>query len=105
LEMMRYADEIVAADEIDVPPADHHKVADRELKAAIQLINSMSTKFDPARYVDEYRDCIMSLVERKSRGEEIHVKPAEKQHAARAGDLISALEATLGAAGKRACVH
>jgi DNA end-binding protein Ku len=100
LETMRYADEIVPADEIDGAP-EHVKIADRELKAAQQLVDSLTTAFDPSKYADEYRDCIMSLVERKSRGEEIHVQPVAERRPGRAADLMSALEASLAAATKR----
>ena len=100
LETMRFAAEIVPIENIgDVP--DQAKIAERELKAAQQLIDSLTSTFDPAKYADEYRDCIMSLVERKSRGEEIHIQPATPAKTGRAADLMSALEASLAATRKR----
>lgn len=98
LETMRYADEIVAPDEIEEAPDEHVKIAEKELKAAQQLIESLAGAFDPAKYSDEYRDCIMSLVNRKAHGEEIHVQPAAEKKAGRTTDLMSALEASLAAA-------
>jgi DNA end-binding protein Ku len=98
LEMMRYADEIVSPDQIE-KAGPNLKLTDRELKAALQLIESLSGDFEPGRYTDEYRDCIMSLVERKSRGEEIHVRPPAEHRGNRAADLMSALEASLEQAG------
>ncbi len=97
LEMMKFADEVVGVDELDDIPADA-KVAERELKAAIQLVESLSTKFDPEKYHDEYRDCVMKLINRKAKGEEIHVQPVAEKKVGRATDLMAALEASLAQA-------
>jgi DNA end-binding protein Ku len=94
LEMMKFADEVIGVDEIGGIP-HNAKVADRELKAAVQLIESLSTKFDPDKYHDEYRDCVMKLINRKAKGEEIHVQPAAEKKVGRATDLMAALEASL----------
>ncbi|HEV2293392.1 MAG TPA: Ku protein [Tepidisphaeraceae bacterium] len=97
LEMMKFADEVVGLDEIDGIPTDV-KVGERELKAAIQLVESLSTKFDPEKYHDEYRDCVMKLIHRKAKGEEIHIAPAADKKVGRATDLMAALEASLAQA-------
>jgi DNA end-binding protein Ku len=94
LEMMKVADEVIGVDEIGGIP-HNAKVADRELKAAVQLIESLSTKFDPDKYHDEYRDCVMKLINRKAKGEEIHVQPTAEKKVGRATDLMAALEASL----------
>ncbi|WP_428938908.1 Ku protein [Fontivita pretiosa] len=100
LEVMRYADEIVPLEQIDGIPSDA-KIGERELKAAQQLIDSLGSEFDPSRYTDEYRDCIMSIVERKGRGEQIHVQPVSERKPSRAADLMAALEASLAAATRK----
>lgn len=100
LETMRFADEIVASSEIE-GASEHVKIAEKELKAAQQLIESLSGNFDPTRYVDEYRDCIMTLVQRKAKGEEIHIQHVPEPKASRAADLMSALEASLAATKKK----
>jgi DNA end-binding protein Ku len=100
LETMRYADEIVKVDDLEDIPGDL-KLGEREVKAALQLVESLSTSFDPAKYADDYRDCIMSLVHRKARGEEVHVQHHAERKPGRAADLMSALEASLAAAKKR----
>ncbi|HEY7088625.1 MAG TPA: Ku protein [Tepidisphaeraceae bacterium] len=102
LETMRFADEIVPEEEIEkVVPMSHAKIGERELKAATQLIDSMTTKFDPSKYDDEFRKCIMAMVQKKMRGEEVHVRPAPERQPSRGGDLVSALEASLAATRKR----
>jgi uncharacterized circularly permuted ATP-grasp superfamily protein len=68
-------------------------VAERELKVAQMIVDSMVKKFDPTEYAEEYHDCVLKMVEKKARGEEIVVeKEAERP---KTTDLMSALEASL----------
>jgi DNA end-binding protein Ku len=97
METMIFADEVVPASEIDdLPDAKDLKVSDRELKMARQLIDSLSSEFEPERYHDEYREKVLDLIERKAQGEEIVVQ-AEAPKPARVPDLMAALEASLAA--------
>src|SRR5213593_4437562 len=69
---MRFADEVVTPEELeDVIPEDGRKLGKREVEMAKQLIDSLSSEFDPEKYRDEYREELLSLIERKARGEEI----------------------------------
>src|SRR5919199_23747 len=70
--------------------------AERELKMARQLIDSLSSEFEPERYHDEYREKVLDLIERKAQGEEIAVQP-EAPEPAKVPDLMAALEASLAA--------
>jgi DNA end-binding protein Ku len=65
---------------------------------ARQLIDSLTSDFDPERYHDEYREAVLDLIERKSEGQEIVMQPAEEPE--RVPDLMAALEASLAAAKK-----
>ena len=97
METMLFHDEVVPSDELDeLPSAKELKASDRELKMAQQLIDSLSSEFDPSRYRDEYRDKVLELIERKASGEEIAVQP-EAPQPARVPDLMAALEASLAA--------
>jgi|SRR3954451_5134549 DNA end-binding protein Ku len=97
METMIFADEVVAPDELDgLPEANELKASDRELKMAQQLIDSLSSEFDPAKYHDEYREKVLGLIERKAQGEEIAVQP-EAPEPAKVPDLMAALEASLAA--------
>lgn len=100
LETMLYADEVVPADGIDDLPEAGGTTAPRELDMARQLIDSLTTDFDPARYKDEYRERVLELIERKAAGEEITVEtPAPAP--AKVPDLMAALEASIKAANAR----
>jgi DNA end-binding protein Ku len=97
METMIFHDEVVPHDELDeLPAAKDLKVSDRELKMAEQLIDSLSSDFDPSQYRDEYRDKVLDLIERKAQGEEIAVQP-EAPEPAKVPDLMAALEASLAA--------
>jgi len=97
METMLFHDEVVPSHDLDeLPDAKELKASDRELKMAQQLIDSLSSEFDPERYRDEYRDKVLELIERKASGEEIAVQP-EAPQPARVPDLMAALEASLAA--------
>lgn len=100
LETMLFADEVVGVDdlalpdEIDVPPNE------RELQMAMQLIESLSGPFEPAKYHDEYREKVLAMIEAKAEGNEI-VAAVEAPQPAPVVDLMAALEASLAAAKRR----
>jgi DNA end-binding protein Ku len=97
METMVFHDEVVPADSIDeLPEEADAKTSDRELKMAQQLIDSLSSEFEPERYHDEYREKVLDLIERKAQGEEIATQP-EAPEPARVPDLMAALEASLAA--------
>jgi DNA end-binding protein Ku len=97
METMIFHDEVIDSDDIDdLPDAKALKASERELKMAQQLIDSLSSEFDPTRYKDEYREKVLELVERKAQGEEIAVQP-EAPEPAKVPDLMAALEASLAA--------
>jgi DNA end-binding protein Ku len=97
METMIFADEVVPPEELDgLPEAQELKASERELRMAQQLIDSLSSEFDPSRYRDEYREKVLELIERKAQGEEIVVQP-EAPQPAKVPDLMAALEASLAA--------
>src|ERR687885_1823671 len=101
METMIFHDEVVPSHDIDeLPEAQELKASDRELKMAQQLIDSLSSEFEPERYHDEYREKVLELIERKAQGEEIVVQP-EAPEPARVPDLMAALEASLAAVKDR----
>jgi len=94
---MLFHDEVVPSDKIDDLPDAEIEAADREVAMARQLIESLSTDFEPEKYRDEYRERVLEMIERKAEGEEISVQPVEEP-AARVPDLMAALEASVAAA-------
>src|SRR5919202_2579350 len=99
---MLFADEIVDPDTVDeLGAADEIETTDRELDIAKQLIESLAGPFEPDKYRDEYRDEVLSLIERKAAGEEIAVQPAAEEEAEPVPDLMAALKASLDAVRER----
>lgn len=98
LTTMRFHDEVVPPGELDdALPEKAPKVAKREREMAEQLIDSLSTKFDPTAYRDEYREELLALIERKAEGKEIVAPEAEAPKATKAPDLMAALEESIAA--------
>jgi DNA end-binding protein Ku len=97
LTTMLWGDEVLAPDRIDeLESVNEAEASDRELKMAEQLIESLSSDFEPDKFHDEYREQVLNLIERKAAGEEIAVQPEAEEPAA-APDLMAALEASLAA--------
>lgn len=98
LTTMRFHDEVVPPGELDDAfPDKKPKVAKREQQMAEQLIDSLSTEFEPDSYRDEYREQLLSLIERKAEGKEIVAPEAEAPKETKAPDLMAALEESIAA--------
>jgi DNA end-binding protein Ku len=96
ISLMLYADEVVAADDLDGLPDAHAKPGERELKMAEQLIGSLDAKFDPKKYKDDYREQVLALIEKKQAGEEIVSEDAPEK-GAKVVNLMDALRKSLAA--------
>ena len=97
METMIFHDEVVPTDDLDdLPASGDLRASDREVAMAEQLIESLTSDFEPGKYHDEYREKVLGLIERKAEGEEIAV-PAEAPAPAAVPDLMAALEASLAA--------
>jgi len=97
METMLFADELIDPGDIDELPDEDVHATDREVEMARQLIESLATDFEPAKYRDEYRERVLDLIERKAEGQEVAM-PAEPEAPAAVPDLMAALEASLAAA-------
>lgn len=67
LNTLRYANEVRAIDELDVPPprAKSAKVTARETDMAMKLVEEMTEKWNPEDYHDTYRDDLLKLIDRR----------------------------------------
>ncbi len=99
LTTMRFADEVVPPSDLeDVLPEGKQKVAKREVEMAEQLIDSLTTEFDPSAYRDEYREQLLALIERKAEGKDVLTAPeTEEPQPTSAPDLMAALEESIAA--------
>jgi DNA end-binding protein Ku len=65
LEILRYADEIRATDDLEVPGEDLQAlgVNDREVEMAERLVEGMTAEWTPEKYHDTYREDLMGLIQ------------------------------------------
>ena len=73
------------------------EAGEREVDMARQLIDSLSSDFEPEKYHDEYRERVLDLIERKAQGETIVIEEPTKEPE-KVPDLMAALEASIAAA-------
>jgi DNA end-binding protein Ku len=95
LEILRFADEILAA---ELPEAPKQGISDKERRVAEQLISALAADFDPSAYHDEYRKRVHELLEKKAKGEVVTPPAPAVEEEGEVIDLLSALEASLSQA-------
>ena len=95
METLLFGDEVVSPDDLgDLEAASDAKATKKEVDMARQLIDSLSSEFDPSKYRDEYRDTVLDMIERKAEGQEIAVQETPEEPA-EVPDLMAALEASI----------
>jgi DNA end-binding protein Ku len=97
LHTVRFADELVAAKELDVAQPSRAP-GKREVEMAGKLVDSLHARFRPDTFSDTYRERILDLIKRKAKGEELDIAPPEEPEAT--PDLMAALEASLKGGSK-----
>jgi DNA end-binding protein Ku len=93
LETMYYEDEITQPDVEGMPPRQAPRPA--EMKMAEELVSSLSGRFKPEKYHNDYRDAVMDLVRKKSKGKQIVTDRTREAKGPQIVDLAAALKASL----------
>jgi DNA end-binding protein Ku len=112
LNTLRFAEEIVPADEIDLPPANARqaKVTPQELAMARRLVEEMTGEWNPTAYRDSYRRDLMRRIKEKIRKRQTHEltpasEPEDERPSAEVIDLMAVLRKSLkdggGSRGRR----
>jgi DNA end-binding protein Ku len=60
---LRYADEVLGAEDFDLPSLKDAKVSDKEVQLAERLVEDMTEEWNPRQYRDTYRDDLMKRIE------------------------------------------
>jgi DNA end-binding protein Ku len=105
LTLMRFAEEVVQPKAVGIGAAAHGKVSASELEMADKLLASMSKKWNPEDYKDEFRTKLRAMLERKAKKGTLVKEPAKKESNAddkggKVIDLVAILQQSLK--GKRA---
>ena len=97
IETMLWPDEIRSTGSLDLPEGKQATIRSKELQMAQQLVNSLSGRFEPSEYRDEYRAAMEELIERKMAGEKRSAKRRKAEP--KVIDLMEALQASVRSAG------
>jgi DNA end-binding protein Ku len=98
---MHFADELSDPEKLHVPKKT--EVGKREMNMARSLIDSMSSKWNPEKYKDDYREALMEVIEEKveAGGKEIEEKPKKAPKPTKVIDLVSVLQQSLEETGAK----
>jgi len=104
LELMHFAEELADPEKLHIPKK--LEPGKRELDMAKALVGSMSTRWNPEKYHDDYREALMEVIEEKveAGGKGIEEKPKKAPKPTKVIDLVSVLQKSLeqsGAAKKK----
>lgn len=106
LELLRFPNEVIETDEAKFL-SEHvlnAKPSEREIKVATQLVEGMTSKWNPKRYHNSYQEDLMKLIQAKIkkgdsvRVEEVPKETSEESSSSNIVDLTSLLKKSLSAA-------
>jgi DNA end-binding protein Ku len=99
---MHFSDELADPNELKLP-ADR-EVGKKEFAMAEQLINTMTDKWEPEKWKDEYRKALMKLIEEKvaAGGKEVPAPKVGARKPTNVVDLVSVLQQSLNTHAKGA---
>jgi DNA end-binding protein Ku len=89
---LRHAGELLSAQDMD-PPAGR-PIDEKERRLAERLIDALQGDFRAEEFEDEYRQRVLTLIEKKQRGEPVEL-PAYAEERVEIGSLEDSLEASL----------
>jgi DNA end-binding protein Ku len=95
LELMHFAEELSDAEKLNVPKT--LEIGKREKDMAKALVDSMTSKWDPEKYHDDYREALLEVIEEKveAGGKELEAKPTKAPTPTKVIDLVAVLQQSL----------
>lgn len=99
LHRLRFAQEIRAADGLNIPQTT---VKGEELKMAATLINQLTTPFKPEQFKDEFSEKLLKVIEAKAKGKSAVSSTMKVVHNTTTEDLMQKLKASLKTPAKKA---
>ena len=98
LELMHFGEELSDSEKLNVPK--QVEVGKREADMAKALVDSMTSKWDPEKYHDDYREALLEVIEEKveAGGKEIEDKPKQAKPSTKVIDLVAVLQESLAKA-------
>jgi len=101
LELMYFPHELRSLSEIKMP--EKTTVGRKEMDMATKLIESMTEKWNPDHFTDEYRDALQKVIEEKieAGGRELPSKKAHRRKPTNVIDLVSVLQQSIKATSEK----
>lgn len=93
LNQMRFPEELRSPDELNLPQKKQY--TQKELDIALQLIAQLSEPFEPEKYHDTYTETLKEIIEKKKKGQTVHLKEKKAPATTEAPDIMAALRASL----------
>ena len=105
LELMHFPEEVLEPAGLDLPRDE--KLGKKELDMASTLVGTMSGKWNPADFHDEYREKLIALIEEKVKngGKETPSVKAKPKTATNVVDLVAVLQKSLAESKKKSGSH
>jgi DNA end-binding protein Ku len=103
LVIMRFGDEIVPLSSVQSALPTETKVTPKELALAEQLVDSLTTKWNPAHYEDTYTRDLLAAIEEKSEKGTVSGRPDVHRGRSRGNvvDLVALLQKSVARSGDK----
>jgi DNA end-binding protein Ku len=99
LDLMRFADEVVDADEFRFPSGEGVKPA--EIRMAEQVVKMLWDDFEPERYRDEYKANLEKIIQARMKGKHVKLSEPDEPEVEGVIDLMARLKETLEKGGAK----
>lgn len=99
LSILRFADALVDTDSLGFPSGKG--LNRKELDMATTLVQHLAADWDPAKYVDDYRENLMRLIKAKAKGKPADLVAEKVERESNVIDLMERLRRSLETSGAR----
>jgi DNA end-binding protein Ku len=104
LELMHFPEEVLEPAGLDLPRQE--KLGKKEMDMAKSLVDTMSGKWEPTDFKDEYRDKLIELIEEKVKrgGKDLPATKTKPKAATNVVDLVAVLQKSLAETKRKGAV-
>lgn len=103
LDILRFKSELRTPSELNLPEnrITDFKISSKEMLMAKQLIESMTEKWHPEKYHDEYHEDLMAWIDKKAKGKTIKEKVVPFKPRAKADNLVELMKKSIESMQKK----
>ncbi|MBA2654673.1 MAG: Ku protein [Gammaproteobacteria bacterium] len=93
LNILRFAEELRDTTGLNVPKGGikEYKITAKEVEMAEKLVESMTVKWNPKKYHDNYRDALMAWIKKKAKHGHIPM-PAKQEEEGKSAEIVDFME-------------